>query len=83
MASSNAKSAMVAGRTVLLKGLHGVAEPALVLRSVNAATAPLRRVGNPADESTKGQYYVLALYRGALPWVTRRARWVDAKSSLG
>ena len=30
MASSNAKSALIPGRMVLLKGLHGVAEAALV-----------------------------------------------------
>jgi hypothetical protein len=65
MASGNAKSAMVAGRTILLKGMHGVAEPALVLRAVSTAARPAFSRLSTTDESTKGQYYVLALHRGA------------------
>jgi len=66
MASGNAKSVMVAGRTILLKGLHGVAEPALVLRAVSTSARPAFNRGSlsTTDESTKGQYYVLALHRG-------------------
>lgn len=64
MASGNAKSAMVPGRTILLKGLHGVAEPALVLRTVSTAARPAFNRLSTTDESTKGQYYVLALHRG-------------------
>eukprot|EP00959_Pyramimonas_sp_CCMP1952_P335368 7022127-Pyramimonas_sp.AAC.2 len=60
----------LAGRVVLLRSLHGVPEPAVVLRTASIPTLPmgggrtLLRAPSGDDQGTK-QLYVLALHRGA------------------
>uniref|UniRef100_A0A6T7WV57 ATP-dependent RNA helicase Ski2/MTR4 C-terminal domain-containing protein n=1 Tax=Pyramimonas obovata TaxID=1411642 RepID=A0A6T7WV57_9CHLO len=72
MQSPGAKQALSPGRVVLLRSLHGVPEPAVVLRMGSAPTPPvgggrtLLRAPSGDDQGTK-QLYVLALHRGAGP----------------